>query len=228
MKIVKEVGEQPPTPGLHRRMAAELRPILAVGGAGASLWAGSCILLRRGWTLLGHHLDGRERWGALAFSGYVAVYACGHAPHIARFVVPGAAIVWCVAAWWVSPLPTPGVAGEEADEQAGGEPELTVDELASLVRKVARHRQGAHLADLLQEPELAGWAQPDLKAAVIDFGLPVEEFKLILAGRQRVRDGVRVRDLPPDPAVAAPASTPPEPPADPAPQPLPAQPPGTG
>lgn len=227
MKIIEEVEEQPPTPGLHRRMAAELRPILAVRGAGASLFAGSIVLVRRGWTLLGRHLDGRERLGALAFGGYVTVYAAGHAPHIAQFAIPAAAVAWCVAAWWVAPLPGQFAAEEDVpDEEA--EPLLSLDEFAVVVRRVSRHRQGAHLADLLQEPELVGWTQPELKAAAVAFGLPVEEFKLILGGRQRVRDGVRVRDLPPAPDTAPPASTPSGTPADPAPQPLPARPPGTG
>lgn len=224
MKIIKEPGEQH-TPGLHRRIAAELRPILAVRGAGASLYAGSRILIHRGWTLLGERLDGWERYAALAFGGYVTVYACGHAPHLARFAVPGAVVGWCVAAWWTAPPParTPAEQpDEEEDEETG--PDLTRDELAALVRRVARHRQGAHLADLLQEPELVGWTQPELKATAVDFRLPVEEFKLILGGRQRVRDGIRVRDLPPEPApepaVEAPATHPPGAPADPAPQSL--------
>ncbi|MFI7293985.1 hypothetical protein [Streptomyces sp. NPDC050121] len=227
MKIVKEVGEQPPAPGLHRRMAAELRPILAVRGVGASLFAGSIVLVRRCWTLLGRHLDGWERFGALAFGGYVTVYAAIHAPHIARFAVPGAAIVWCTAAWCVAPLPGPPVDEEGASDEES-EALLSLDEFSAVVRRVSRHRQGAHLADLLQEPELVGWTQPELKAAAVAFGLPVEEFKLILGGRQRVRDGIRVRDLPPAPDTAPPASTPSGTPADPAPQPLPARPPGTG
>lgn len=220
MEIVKEAGEQPP--GLHRRLAAELRPILAVRGAGASLYAGSRILIHRGWTLLGERLGTWERLGVLGFGGYVAVYAAGHAPHLARFAVPAAVVAWCVAAWWVVPPPTSPTVEDQADEDP--EQELTLDELAALVRRVARHRQGAHLADLLAEPELVGWTQPELKATATDFGLPVEEFKLILSGRQRVRDGIRVRDLPPEPApepaVEAPAAPPPDAPADPAPQPL--------
>jgi hypothetical protein len=223
VKIVKEVGEQPTTPRLHRRLAAELRPILAGRGAGASLYAGSRILIHRGWTLLGERLSTWESIGALAFGGYVAVYACGHAPHLARFAVPGIIVGWCVAAWWTSPPPARTPA-EQPDEEEETGPELTLDELAAVVRRVSKHRQGAHLADLLDEPELVGWTQPELKATAVDFGLPVEEFKLILSGRQRVRDGIRVRDLPPEaapePAVEAPAAPPPDAPADPAPQPL--------
>lgn len=222
MKIIKEVGEQP-TPRLPRRIAAEVRPVLAVRGAGTALWAGSRILARRAWTLLGEYTDGWERYAALAFAGYVTVYAAGHAPHAARFVIPAAAVAWCVAAWWAAP-PVPRPPAKETSEETP--PELTLDELAALVRRVATHRQGAHLADLLEEPELIGWTQPELKATAVDFGLPVEEFKLILRGRQRVRDGVRVRDLPPAPAPAAPAEPPLDPAAGPTPQPLPAPSPG--
>jgi hypothetical protein len=219
MEIVKEAGEQPP-PRLHHRLVAELRPLLAVRGAGAALVAGSGILLRHGWAYLGERLHGWERYGACAFGGYVAVYGCGHAPHIARFAVPGAVVAWCVAAWWVAPP----AAVEESEHEAGEEavPELTLTELADLVRRVAEHRQGAHLADLLGEPELVGWTQSELKATAADFGLPVEEFKIIFAGGQRVRDGVRLRHLPPDPAPAPSAEAPPDPAPDPSPQPIPA------
>lgn len=217
MKIVKEAGGQP-TPRLHHRIGAELRPILAVTGAGTALLAGSRILLRRGWTLLGQHLDGWERYGTLVFGGYIAVYAARHAPHTARFAVPAAVVAWCVAAWWVAPPPAGAEPVEETDEEP--EDELTLDELASLVRRIAAHRQGAHLADLLQTPELTSWTQPELKATAVDLGLPVEEFKLIFSGRQRVRDGIRLRDLPHAPAPAAPTAPPPGAPADPAPQPL--------
>jgi len=219
MKIVKEVGEQ----RLPRRIAAEVRPILAVRGAGTALLAGSRILVRRGWTLLGEHFDGWQRYAAVAFGGYVTVYACGHAPHIARFAVPGVVVGWCVAAWWVAP---PASSPAVENNEAGAAPELTLDELADAVRRVAKHRQGAHLADLLAEPEFVGWTQSELKATAVDSGLPVEEFKLILRGRQRVRDGVRVRDLPPAPAPRPPVEAPSGGPADPAPQPLSAPSPG--
>lgn len=198
MKIVKGVGERL----LPRWLADELRPILAFTGAGAALWAGSCELVRRGWNALGEHLNGWERLGALPAAGYALTYACWHAPHIARFAVPFAGLAWCVAALCVSPLAIEETV--EVQPAADDTPALALAELAAIVRRVAGPRQGAHLADLLSEPELAGWTQPELKANAIHFELPVEEFKLILAGRQRVRDGIRLRDLPPEPAVEAP------------------------
>lgn len=218
MKIVKRVGER-----LPRWLTAEVGPVLAFAGAGSSLLVGSCVLVGLGWTALGARFDKWERLGVLGFAGYLAVYGCWHAPQIAHFAVPGVVVAWCVAAWCVAP-PAARPAAEHDNE--GAAPELTLGELAALVRRVAKHRQGAHLADLLQEPELEGWTQPELKATAVDFGLPVEEFKLILRGRQRVRDGIRVRDLPPAPAPAPPVEAPPGPPADPAPHPFPAPSPG--
>ncbi|ODA69532.1 hypothetical protein [Streptomyces sp. AVP053U2] len=235
MKITKDVGTgESSTPLLPHRIAAELRPILTVTGAGTALWQGSLILVRRGWTLLGAHLHGWERFGALGFAGYVTVYTAGQAPHIAQFAAPVAAVAWCGAAWWVAPpVPRRKQPAEPVDVQ---EPDvaltLALDTLSVVVRRVAGDRQGAHLADLLTEPELKGWEQPDLKAAITAFGVPVEEFKLRLAGRQRVRDGVRLRDLPPPAAPSTapdgdPAPAPDGPPA-PAPRPDPAPTTGAG
>jgi hypothetical protein len=105
MKITKDAGE-PDTPPLARRIAAEVRPVLAVHGTGAALVTGSIVLARRGWGLLSAHLDGWERVGALAAAGYVTVYTAGQYPAITQFAAPGAVITWCVAAWCVAPIPT--------------------------------------------------------------------------------------------------------------------------
>lgn len=215
MKIVKKVGERL----LPSWLAAELRPILVFTGTGAALMSGSVVLAVRAWGQLRERLSAWESAGALVIGAYVTAYGCWHAPHVARFAIPGTVITWCVAAWCVAPT---APRAEPAEQQVEAAPGLALAELAAIVRRVARHRQGAHLADLLAEPELTGWTQPELKAAItVEFGLPVEEFKLILGGRQRVRDGVRVRDLPlaptPEPAPEAPAAPPPDPPADPAP-----------
>jgi hypothetical protein len=217
MEIIKEAGEQPPAPGLHRRMAAELRPILAVRGAGTALVAGSLVLARRGWALLDAHLDGWERVGALAAAGYVTAYTAGQYPAITHFAAPGAVITWCVAAWCVAPPPARREPDPEPDDAEQPGEELTLDTLTTVVRRAAADRQGTHLADLLTEPEFSGWEQPALKAEILALGIPVEEFKLRFAGRQRVRDGVRLRDLPPPaaPTPAPPAA--PSAPADPAP-----------
>ncbi|WP_329156466.1 hypothetical protein OIU91_43190 (plasmid) [Streptomyces sp. NBC_01456] len=107
--------------------------------------------------------------------------------------------------------------------------------MVGLVRRLAgTQHQGAHLDDLLATGELGDWDKDELKAALAEWEIPVEEkgFKLTLDGRQRVRQGVRLRDLPsgageapaaagegapsgPPPAPAqAPASTPSESPAE--------------
>ncbi|MFI9630950.1 hypothetical protein [Streptomyces sp. NPDC052042] len=98
-----------------------------------------------------------------------------------------------------------GAADGGQDEDAG---ELTVDEIAAIVRRVAaRHPRhlGVHLSDLLPEPELAGWEQAELKAALQDdWGLPVSSFKLTFpGGLARGREGVRLEHLPPVPATPA-------------------------
>lgn len=214
MKIIKGVGERL----LPSWLAAELRPILVFTGAGAALCAGSVVLAGRGWTWLRERLNFWEAVGALLTGAYLAGYGCLHASHIARFAIPGTVVAWCAAAWCVAPAAPDA---EPAEQPVEATPELALAELAAIVRRVARHRQGAHLADLLAEPELEGWTQPELKAAItVEFGLPVEEFKLILGGRQRVRDGVRVRDLPPAPAPTPPVEAPQSTPSDPAPHPL--------
>jgi hypothetical protein len=146
VKIVKEPGEQP-IPRLHRRLAAELRPILAVRGAGASLYAGTRILIHRGWTLLGEHLDGWERYAALAFGGYVTVYGCAHAPHAARFAVPGAIVGWCVAAWCIAPA----TADEPSDEPTKHQPaEPDPQDVEDLVRDLIGDDRGVLLTALRQ------------------------------------------------------------------------------
>ncbi|MFC8002934.1 hypothetical protein ACFUCH_03700 [Streptomyces olivaceus] len=226
MKIIKgvEAGEQP-SPRLHRRIAAEVLPVLAVHGTGSALWAGTRLLAGRGWVLLGRYLTGWEKPAAIVFAGYVAVHTAIQYPTVTQFAVPGAVIGWCVTAWWIAP-PAPraetGMAPATGDEPP---PQLSLDALADVVRRVAGPRQGAHLAQLLDTPEFASWEQPDLKAEFLARGVPVGEFKLILDGRQRVRDGVRLRDLPP-PAAPGPAPSPPAGPApgarsDPAPHPVP-------
>lgn len=148
MKIVKKVGERL----LPHWLRAEVRPVLAFAGAGTALCAGSVVLAARAWHALGDHLHGWERAGALAFCGYVAVYGCAHAPHVARFAVPGAVVAWCVAAWWVAP---------DTDEPNGDAPEDQPTEpdpqdIADLVRDVIGTDRGALLTTLrgaLQAPD---------------------------------------------------------------------------
>ncbi|MFH8792211.1 hypothetical protein [Streptomyces sp. NPDC017941] len=213
MKITKERGAgEYPSPAYHRRVAAEIRTVLAVSGAGTALWRGSAVLITRGWNRLGEHLTGWEKWGTLAATGYAVAYAAARYPNITRFAVPLTLVGWCVAAWWVAPPSPRRASTTEAAASEDPTDAVTLDGLAEVVRRVAGTRQGAHLADLLQQPEFEGRQQPDLKAAITRLDVPVQEFKLILDGRQRVRDGVRLRDLPApatsDPAPAAPPGGP--------------------
>ena len=183
MKIVKSAGEW---------ARAELRPILTFTGAGAALIHGSADLIVSGWLWLGERLGWRERLGAIAAGGYLAVYSCAHAPHVARFVVPGAAVAWCVAAWWAAAADTDE---PPADEPAGPDPQ----DVADLVRDLVGDDKGVLLTALCQPLHAA-----DTRA--------VRE--LLAAAGVAVRPGVRTRggngpgvhrdDLPPLPADPSP------------------------
>ncbi|MEU2134923.1 hypothetical protein [Streptomyces sp. NPDC018352] len=102
------------------------------------------------------------------------------------------------------PEPVAPAAADPADDDDG----LTVDDVARIIRRVAalhtRHL-GVHLSDLLLQPELEGWEQTDLKAALQDdWGLPVSSFKLTFpSGPARTREGVRLEHLPQAPEAPA-------------------------
>ncbi|TXS78680.1 hypothetical protein EAO76_09990 [Streptomyces sp. sk2.1] len=86
--------------------------------------------------------------------------------------------------------------------------DLTLDDIAAVIRRVAArhpHHLGVHLSDLLPEPELEGWEQVDLKAALKDVWLlPVTSFKLTFPkAPARTRDGVRLEHLPAAPVPPA-------------------------
>ncbi|MFB7747667.1 hypothetical protein [Streptomyces sp. NPDC056132] len=211
-------------PGRLAAMRSELRPYLPtpgnLRGVLAGVGAGSLVLLSRGWAWVWAEglQDGAMRAGGAVLAGYAAVNtAVVMAGPFLGYVVPAAVIGWCAVAKHhapaAAPAPTkPKVRADEVEhaqddgqaeafdefDEADEEP-LEADEVAALIRDVAaRHgHQGAHLDDLLAEPQFEGWSKGELKAALVeDWGLPVESFKLLFAGRQRVRDGVRVRHLP--------------------------------
>ncbi|MEW1719795.1 ubiquitin-like domain-containing protein [Streptomyces sp. NPDC093109] len=232
------------SPGPARRAADGLRSVLT-GEAARALRAGSLILARKGWHLVAPDAPIWQRLGYVALGGYATVYGAAHTDlgPAGPFLVPGGAIVWCVAAWTIAPPPGRTAPQEQPDRQDDDEPEDTEhgqDELlldrefvVALIRKVAGDRHGAHLADLIATGDLDGWEQHDLKAALTrEWGIPVAEIKLKFGGRQRVRDGVRLRDLPAPPeqhpAEAAPEAAldtlvgaPSEGPSGPSPHPLP-------
>lgn len=191
MKIIKWTGEAP-APRLHRRLAAELRPLLAVRGAGSALIDGSKILLRRGWAQLGQHLDRWERYGALAFGGYAVVYAADHAPHIARFAIPAAIVAWCVAAWWVAP-PVDEPEPDAAETPTGDAPQAFARWLLDLIGD----RPGVHLRELYPAMrKLPGHQDRDdtqLRAALRTLGIPVR--RSLRIGIVAGRSGVARADL---------------------------------
>jgi hypothetical protein len=198
MKIIKEVGERL----LPSWLAAELRPILVFTGTGAALWAGSCELVCRAWQWLGQRLGVWERLGALTVGAYLVGYGCLHAPHIARFAIPGAAIAWCAAAWWSAPqdsLPEPVEAG--APEPPGATPQDVYTATLEWIRRQIGERQGVHLRDLLEHAQVHGMFEDldvsELRGHLERAGIPVRN-------RVRVRGlgvtvGVHRDDLPPLP-----------------------------
>ncbi|MFI5755641.1 hypothetical protein [Streptomyces sp. NPDC051569] len=223
------------SPGLARRAADGLRSVLT-GEAAYALRTGSVILASKGWRLIAPDAPVWQRLGYVALGGYVTVYGLAHADlgTVGPFLLPGGAIVWCIAAWTIAPPPgrtTPQEhAGQDAAEREpedGAEPDREF--VFALIRKVAGDRHAAHLADVIATGALDGWEQPDLKAALTrDWGIPVSEIKLKFGARQRVRDGVRLRNLPDTPeqdparaALDAPVDAPSEAPLDPSPRPLP-------
>ncbi|MEV7389605.1 hypothetical protein [Streptomyces sp. NPDC091215] len=180
MKIVKKVGERLPT-----WLGAEIRPVLAFTGAGRALAVGSLVLARRGWDALGEHLHGWERIGALGFGGYVTVYCCEQAPHVAEFAVPGAVVVWCVTAWWVAPAATP-------EPAPSGEASASPDAFVSWLLQLMGDRSGIHLRELYpamrQLPGHEGRNNAELRAALNTLGVPVERTLRLggVAGRSGV------------------------------------------
>ncbi|MEV7417724.1 hypothetical protein [Streptomyces sp. NPDC089919] len=234
----------------------------ALAAALAGVGPGSRVLIGRGWAWARE--DPAFRFGGSAFGGYVAVTALpAAAGPYAPWLLPAAGVAWCVAARLNAPTPGassgPGAApagkgaepcaeGEGSGDCAPPEPVVVAEapprtHLVALVHSVAGTSDsgtGAHLADVLaaaqRSGELAGWDQAALRAEIESWGVPVEEkLKLKFNGRQSVRQGVRVRDLPallqavPDPAGEEPppgpaASPPPGPAAAPAEPPVQAAP----
>jgi hypothetical protein len=193
MKIVKGVGERI----LPRWLRDELRPVLAVAGAGAALCAGSLVLAQRGWAWLGERLNHGERLGALSVAGYVAVYGCTHAPHIARFAVPGAVVAWCAAAWWHAP---PAPAEPAPEVEASG----SADAFTRWLLTLMGDRPGIHLRDLYPAMrKLPGHEDRDnaqLRAALNALDIPVR--RSLRLGGVAGRSGVARADLAPLPSPA--------------------------
>lgn len=166
MKIIKGVGERL----LPHPIRAEVRSVLTFTGAGRALADGSRILVRRGWTALSERLDGWERYGAVAFAGYVVVYGCLHARQAAPFVLPAVVVVWCAAAWWVAPI----AAGEpdDADEApTGPDPQDVTDLVRDLIGDdtgalLTALRMPLHAADTRAVRELLAAAGIPVRAGV--------------------------------------------------------------
>ncbi|AIA08610.1 hypothetical protein [Streptomyces noursei] len=200
-------GEAPDSPGIRESLRA-LRPSRQLG---VEVYDGSLGLLRQGaaWLFKDKAVGGRL--GGVAVGAYALVWEAGHHP---QYVMPAIAVGWTVAAVTVghrdhSPTPpakrrprvsltksTPGPAADEDQEHEDqDEDEVTLDEVVLVIRDIAaaNGHQGAHLEDIAAE---LTWTKAELRDALDEWGVPVAEFKLRFGGRQRVRVGVRLRDLP--------------------------------
>lgn len=223
-----------------------LRAYLPTRQVARALCSGSAVLVGKGWAWI--TAEGvKEAGSRLLYSG-IGLYAGAYLAHSnPQIVMPVAVVGWIGGALMLAPSPPPpgkakaerrvdlskqaAVEDDLDEDQDLDEPEPDFDVVVELIRRLADGRQGTHLAQLVASGELGDWEQADLKAALAQWDLPVEEFKLRLDGRQRVREGVRVRHLPagageapaaagegapsgPPPAPAQPpASTPPQGPA---------------
>jgi hypothetical protein len=197
MKIIKRVGERL----LPHWIRDQVRPVLTFTGAGRALVAGSRVLVHRGWTAVCDRLDGWERYGAVAFAGYVVVYAGIHARQAAPFVLPVVVVVWCSAAWCVAPpTATKQVPAVEA-EPPTSTPQDVYEATLEWIWGQIGDRQGVHLRDLLEHAQahgmLGGLDVTTLRAHLERHGFPVRD-------RVRVRGlgvtvGIHRDDLPPLP-----------------------------
>ncbi|MET8832023.1 hypothetical protein ABZX40_40510 [Streptomyces sp. NPDC004610] len=211
---------------LYLPTRAQLRTPFAGVGAGTRVLVGQGI----GWVRQdGWIWEGVTRAGGVcvgAYYGLPAIWTAisGITGPYTPFVPTIAAVCGCVVAKRYAPATgnpqqkaeAPKIAktdpmvedecqDDDEPEQAGGHApeEIAVEDVVRLVREVAARNQhsGAHLDDLLSEPLFEGWEKADLKAQLTDrWSIHVENFKLFFDGRQRNRDGVRLRHLPETPA----------------------------
>lgn len=179
--------------------------------AGLCRGSGELVRLGWGWLTAGDWRTAGQRAGGVALGAAVGVQLAQTYPAVVMPLVTGG---WMVGALTLTRTPKHDQAVEhdqaqtEVHDQAveddgdplpspTDDPGPTRDQLAALIRRVAGQQQGAHHADLLATGELGGWGREDLRAALTEWGIPEGEFKIRDAGgRQRVRVGVRVRDLP--------------------------------
>jgi hypothetical protein len=181
MKIIMRVGERL----LPHWIRDQVRPVLTFTGAGRALADGSRVLVRRGWTAVCGRLDGWERYAAVAFAGYVVVYAGIHARQAAPFVLPVVVVVWCSAAWCVAPpAATKKAPAAEASAPANSFAVWLLEQMGD--------QPGIHLRDLYpamrQLPGHEGRDNAQLRAALRTLGIPVQRSLRIghIAGRSGV------------------------------------------
>jgi hypothetical protein len=140
-------------------------------------------------------LDGWERYGAIAISGYIAVYVSVQSPQGAAFAGCGAAVAWCLAAWWVAPA---ALDAPVPESQAMTARDGFILWLADLIDG----QPGIHLRDLYPAMRaLPGHQDRDngqLRAALRTLGIPVR--RSLRLGGVAGRSGVALADLKPLPS----------------------------
>lgn len=207
-ETVTEAGEQANSPGL--------RAYLPNRQFARALCSGSAVLIGRGWAWI--TAEGAKEAGARLLYTGIGAYAGVNVAHtMPQIAMPAAMIGWCGAALMLAPSPpppgrtarpavnltkaAPAAADAAADEDQDQEDEVTLDEVVQAARAIAKANghQGAHLDDIAAE---LTWTKQELRDFLAGWGVPVSEFKLRFDGRQRVRLGVRVGDLPAGPGEA--------------------------
>lgn len=221
-------GEEPieADPPALTTLFAQTRPYLPTRYIAGALCSGSLALSRRvwDWATAGGWKVARGRLAGLGLAGYIAAYEETHGQH---WVLPVACGAWVVGAL----LPA-----KQADEADGREDDEDQDDAAAeefddeepapaplfridveLVSRLARelasdpdapNSRAVQLDHLLTH--LCGLPKPVLVGILTGAGVPIrEKVKYSLAGgRQQVRQGVRLADLPAvsgeDPATPGP------------------------
>jgi hypothetical protein len=208
-ETVGEAGEQSTE---KAGTAASLRAYLPNRRTAGALCTGSGVLVGRwwGWVTDQGVREAGARIGYTGLGGYAAAYIASDYPSIA---MPAVVIGWCGAALMHhSPPPRTAAKGrritlrkrssapvdaEPVEDDIEDQAAVDLDVVAALIRDVAgTEHQGAHLDDLVATGELGDWDKATLRSALDEWDVPVTEFKLRFNGRQRVRMGVRLRDLP--------------------------------
>jgi hypothetical protein len=206
----------------------QLRPYLPTRYLATALCSGSIVLSRRVWewvTSSGARAA-RGRLAGIALGVYVAGYEELHGQ---TWILPVVCGAWIVGALVHSPTAPAAKVDEDEDQEDGeqllddeeaGEsasaaapaPPVPVALVARLAHELAAAPNAANSRAVQLDhliAHLPGASKAALVASLTGVGVPIREVKYRLAGgRQQVRQGVRLKDLPTTPEEAPPAPAP--------------------